>query len=218
MRSWCVPLTITLVLAVWPGTGGLIAQSGVGLNLSLAPMPVKVSNTAESTLSQSSGLTIGGAAEVSLGWLRLDLRYLEGGLGSEDDIADQDIVEGELLLGLAPLSWLKLKLGPHIRSYVTPQGTQRWVFWEGRVATSMPLGSPNLMAHLELWHVLSASVDAVEPFDSGNGLEGGIRLCLSRLPFSFRLAYRIDHSSLGSGVKTDTVEQLVFGLGWFVRR
>lgn len=218
MRSQWVPLSITLALSVWPGTAGLAAQSGVGLNISLAPMPVRVSNTAESAVSQSSGLTIGGAAEVSLGWLRLDLRYLEGGLGSEDDIADQDIVEGELLLGVAPLSWLKVKLGPHIRSFVTPRGTQRWVFWEGRLATSMPLGSPNLLAHLELWHVLSASVDAVEPFDSGNGLEGGIRLSLNRLPFSFRLAYRIDHSSLGDGVKNDTVEQLVFALGWFVSR
>jgi len=207
-----------MLLAASAAAGRLSAQSGVGLTVSLAPMPVQVTRTAEPAANRFSGLTIGGAAAVRFGRLRLDLRYLEGGLGSDQEVPDQDIVEGELLLGVAPLSWLVVKAGPHIRSFVTSQGTQRWVFWEGRVTAAANLGSPNLLTYLEVWHVLGANVDAVEPYDSGNGLEGGIRLAMNRLPFWGQLAYRIDHNSIGDGAKTDTVEQLVFAIGWFVRR
>ncbi|UCG87427.1 MAG: hypothetical protein JSW71_02465 [Gemmatimonadota bacterium] len=212
-------LLLGMVLPIVSPTGArLNAQSGVGLALSLAPMPVAVTRTADTTASRFSGLTIGGSVGLRLGRLRLDLRYLEGGLGSDLEIPDQDIVEGELLLGVAPLAWLTVKAGPHIRSFVTAQGTQRWVFWEGRVAATAKLGSPNLLTYLEAWHVFFSDVDAVEQYDSGNGLEGGIRLALDRLPFWGTLAYRIDQNSLGSGTKTDTVEQLVIAIGWFVRR
>lgn len=216
MRRIALPAALVFAVALAPGRSD--AQSGVGLTLNLAPMPVRATRMADTVASRYSGVTIGGGIEVRLGRLRLDLRYLEGGLGSNQDIPDQDIVEGEVLLGMAPLSWLVLKGGPHIRSYVTSQGTQRWVFWEGRAAATAKLGSPSLLSYLEVWHVFGSDVDAVEEYDSGNGLEGGIRLTLNRLPFWGKLAYRVDHSSLGGGAKTDTVEQLVFALGWFVRR
>jgi hypothetical protein len=163
-------------------------------------------------------VTIGGAIAVRLRKLRLDLRYLEGGLSSDADIPDQDIVEGELMLGFAPFSWFGVKVGPHIRSFVTSQGTQRWVFWEGRAALGTTLGSPNLATYLEAWHVFASDVDAVEPFGSGNGMEAGISYSLNRLPFMARLAYRIDSSSLAEGARESTVEQLVFAIGWMLRR
>ena len=201
--------------------GAVEGQTGVGLTLSLAPTPVQVTKTngsGDAASSRYSGMTIGGALAVRLRKLRLDLRYLEGGLSSDADLPDQDIVEGELMLGFAPFSWLVVKTGPHIRSFVTSQGTQRWVFWEGRAALGAKLGSPNLVTYLEAWHVFASDVDAVEPFGSGNGMEAGISYALSKLPFMARLAYRIDNSSLGEGSSSNTVEQLVFAIGWLLRR
>jgi hypothetical protein len=196
----------------------LYAQNRVGLTISLAPIPVQVTETVDSESSQLTGIAFGGRGTVTWRKLRLDLRYLEGGLSAKADGPDEDIVEGEVTLGFLPLSWLTLRLGPHIRSFVTAQGTQRWIFWEGHAAGALELGSPRLVTYFDLWHVFAADVDAVESFDRGNGIEGGIRFSLDRLPFWGKLAYRIDQSSLGDGSSTNTVEQMVFAIGWMLRR
>ena len=198
--------------------GPLDGQNSIGLTISLAPIPVQVTETAGNESSQLNGIALGGRAGVTWRKLRLDVRYLEGGLSSEADGPDEDIVEGELMLGFAPLSWLTLRLGPHIRSFVTSQGTQRWIFWEGHATGAVELGSPRLLSYLDLWYVFAANVDAVEPFDQGLGIEGGIRLTMDRLPLFAKLAYRIDQSSLGDGSRTNTVEHMVFAIGWMLRR
>lgn len=198
--------------------GSLDGQNRIGLSISLSPIPVQVTESAGSGLSQVSGIAFGGRAGVTWRKLRLDVRYLEGGLGSDSASLDQDMVEGEAMLGFTLLSWLTLRAGPHIRSFVTSQGTQRWLFWEGHAAGAVELGSPKLITYLDLWHVFAANVDAVEPFDKGNGIEGGIRLTLDRWPFWAKLAYRIDQSRLGDGSRTNTVEQMVFAIGWMLRR
>ena len=218
MRSHRLSLIGASVLVGSFVNGPLDGQNRIGLTVSLAPMPVQVTETAGNESSQLTGIALGGRAGVTWRKLRLDVRYLEGGLSSEADGLDEDIVEGELMLGFVPLSWLTLRLGPHIRSFVTSQGTQRWILWEGNAAGAVELGSPRLLAYFDLWHVFAADIDAVEPFDRGNGMEGGIRLTLDRLPFWGKLAYRIDQSSLGDGSRTNTVEQMVFAIGWMLRR
>ncbi|UCD25690.1 MAG: hypothetical protein JSW51_07200 [Gemmatimonadota bacterium] len=199
-------------------SGRLDAQNRIGLTISLAPIPVQVTETVESESSKLTGIAFGGRGVVTWRKLRLDLRYLEGGLSPEAEAPDEDIVEGELMLGFVPLSWLTLRFGPHIRSFVTNQGTQRWIFWEGHVGGALELGTPRLITYFDLWHVFGANVDAVEEYDSGNGIEGGIRFTLDRLPFWGKLAYRIDHSSLGAGSRSKTVEQMVFAIGWMITR
>jgi hypothetical protein len=211
---------------VWPvavlicsmSVGALRAQNPFGLTLSMAPIPVQVSQDDGTAATQFSGTSLGGMVNLSWRIWRLDMRYLEGGLSSDSDLPDEDIVEGELMFGVAPFSWLTVKIGPHIRSFVTPRGTERWAFWEARVGTAAKLGSPHLVTYFEAWHVIASDVDAIGSYDSGNGLEGGIRLSLSRLPFYGEFAYRIDQSKLADGAATHTVEQLVFAIGWMVRR
>ncbi len=194
------------------------AQSSPRLTLSLAPIPVQVSQDNGAANRQLSGMAFGGMVDFSWRFLRLDVRYLEGGISADSDSGDEDIVEGELMLGVAPLSWLAVKFGPHIRSFVTPQGTERWFFWEGRLATAAKLGSPNLVTYFQAWYVFSSDVDAVQSYDSGKGVEGGIRLSLSRLPFYGDLGYRMDQSKLGDGAATQTVEQLIVAIGWMIGR
>lgn len=218
MRSHRLYGICIAVLTTSLATPAVHAQYPTGFTVSLAPIPVRVSQNNGSETERLSGITLGGMVDLSWKILRLDLRYLEGGIGSDGDSRDEDIVEGELMFGIAPLSWLVVKVGPHIRSFVTSQGTQRWFFWEARVGTAAKLGSPNLITYLQAWHVFQSDVDAVGSYDSGNGLEGGIRLSLSRLPFYGGLSYRMDQSKLGDGVATQTVEQFVLAIGWMIGR
>ena len=210
--------TCLALLTALAAAGASHAQNPSGITLSLAPIPVQVSQSNGSGTDRLSGMTLGGMADLAWRIWRLDLRYLEGGISAGDDSESEDIVEGELMIGVAPLSWLVIKVGPHIRSFVTPQGTERWFFWEARLGTAAQLGSPNVITYFQVWHVFKSDVDAVQSYDSGNGLEGGIRLSLSRLPFYGGLSYRVDHSNLGSGAASQTVEQIVMAIGWLIGR
>jgi hypothetical protein len=218
MRAHRIRLICLAFVAALATAGSARAQSPSGITLSLAPIPVQVSQNNGSETDQLSGMTLGGMVDLAWRIWRLDVRYLEGEISSGGDSESEDIVEGELMFGVAPSSWLVVKVGPHIRSFVTPQGTERWFFWEARLGTAAKLGSPNLITYFQAWHVFKSDVDAVESYDSGNGLEGGIRLSLSRLPFYGSLSYRVDHSNLGSGAASQTVEQMVLAIGWTIGR
>jgi len=211
MRSKAMVCAATaLVLA---GTHALNAQKRLGVEVGIGPVSTQVSSTESGSTDQLSGVTFGGRVGLTYWKLVLDARYLEGTVKSGNSERQEDVVEGELLVGMVPLSWLALKIGPHVRSIVTTGGTQRWWFWEGRVRAHANLGTPLLRSYLEVWHVFSANVDLVEGYDSGNGIEGGLRATLSRLPFWAELAYRIDNSRLGGGDRIQTVEELILMIG-----
>jgi hypothetical protein len=195
------------------GPADATAQHRLGVQVGLGPVSTQVSSKDVAETDKLSGVTFGGRAGLRYWKLLLDVRYLEGTVESSSSERKEDVVEGELLVGMAPLSWLALKIGPHVRSIVTDLGTQRWWFWEGRVRGQADLGTPLLRSYLEAWYVFSANVDLVEGYDGGNGIEGGIRGRLTRFPLWAELAYRIDHSRLAGGDRTQTVEELVLMIG-----
>jgi hypothetical protein len=163
---------------------------------------------------QLTGTVLGGQGSVDFRRLELAFGYVQGKIGPEGAAAGQDLVEGMALLGVRPAPWLRLALGPHVRSYTLTGGTQlRWVFWELRARASSPFVGAAGRGYVELWRALTASVNAPESFDHAQGGEAGMVVHLAHAPLELRLGYRIEHAVLGGGTRLETVDAVVVGVG-----
>ncbi len=209
-------LAVAISLSAAPAVA--LAQSALGITFGAAVSTVRVNSQSGASVDQLSGVMAGGEGKLSLWKASLDLRYFEGSADSSGEGDGKDIVEGEALLGFRPLHWLTVKLGPHIRSMISDLGTQRWVFWEIRLRGEATLGIPILKGYLEGWNVIGDKLDVSEPMDRGQGLEGGLKLQSAGRPLWARLGYRMDHSRLGGGARTETMEQLVATVGFSLGR
>jgi len=162
------------------------------------------------------GPTFGLQAGLSLAKFTLSAQYLEGRLnpraGSPDTIS-RDLVEARLLLGVRPVPWLSLGVGPHIRAFVFDTTTVRWVMWQARARAQGALPSTSLETYVELWYALSATVNLPAPVDHVQGGEAGVVLRPRRSKVWFQLGYRVDGSQLGSGSSSESVEAVSFALG-----
>lgn len=192
---------------------GAQAQSDFGVSFGLQLAAATARSESPNVSEQLSGILIGG--EVSVSWWRLllDLRYLDGSADPEVSGVGRDVVEGEVMLGVRPVAWLALKVGPHARSYVMPEGTQRWLYWETRIAAQSRLGTPALRAYFEGWTGIASRLDVAEVLDRAQGLEGGLRLSPAGSRVWAKLAYRMDYSRLGGGVRHETMEYGMVGVG-----
>src|SRR5256886_13553110 len=125
------------------------------------------------------GPTFGLQAGVSLAKFTLSAQYLEGRLsarpGSTDTLA-RDLVEARLLLGVRPVPWLSLGLGPHIRAFVFDTTTVRWVMWQARARAQGALPSTRLETYVELWYALSTTVNLPPPAGPVRGGGAGVLL------------------------------------------
>jgi len=202
---------LALVGLLGPQTA--VAQSGaVRLGLVSSRVERIAPVTGTQTLS-AVGVTLDGA--LGIGPATLRIRYLQSPLTNDSTTEKTDLVEGEALVWVAPIRWVDLGIGPHLRAYAQGGGTERWVLWEIRVRGNAALIGAGVGAYAEAWAVIGASVDAAESFDSGRGLEGGLRFAFGRLPFSARVRYRVERLNLGAGSRRETLEQLgvAFGVG-----
>jgi hypothetical protein len=190
------------------------AQTPLGSSIGVGGFFMNLKTEEATGTQRLSGFGAGGDATISYGRLGLGIRYLEGSLNPGGAGTGKDVVEGEVVLSVRALSWLKISLGPHIRSLIVQEGTERWLFWEGRLQTKARLATPRLTSVFELRQVLSANVDAADPFDGGQGLEGALRWEISSLPIWLGLGYRIDRSSLGDGSRTEVMEHVLISVGF----
>ncbi len=174
---------------------------------------VSLKRTTTGTVSMS-GLGVGGFVRVTKWLAQLELHYEQAAMSGTDP--SQDLVEGEVLLGIRVLPWLTVKVGPRIRANVTDLGTERWVLWQGRIRTDTRLIASTVRAHVEVWSILSGDVNLNDAFGQGQGLEGGLEVKLFGA-FWGGLGYRFDRDVLGDGVRTDVTERLYlrFGMGGF---
>ena len=173
-------------------------------------------NTEEAAGEQQlSGFGFGGHGTIAWKRLGLGLLYMEGSLSPSETGRDRDIVEGEAMLSVSATSWLRVAFGPHIRSLIIPEGTERWLFWEGRIQAKANLGPPRLVSVFEFWQVLSANVDVDDPYDRGQGIEGALRWEVPSLPVPvwLELGYRLDRSKLGNGSRTEVMEHFLISVG-----
>ena len=163
-----------------------------------------------------SGAVFGATGSVSLARFLLDVRYVEGALNAEG-LNDEDLVEGEVFVGVRPVPWLTIKAGSHIRSFVTGDGTERWVLWEARVRLEPVVFDPTIRSFVEVWRTLGSDIDLPSDFDRGWGVDGGLLVRLAPTRLSAMVGYRVDNSRLESGARTETVEQFILGIGvdWY---
>lgn len=208
MVRWWV---IVLLLAV--AVGSPVEAQNLSVSGAIQASSVSFKSTTTGTASMS-GLGVGGFVRVVAGLAQLELHYEQAAMSGTDP--NQDIVEGEVLLGIRFLPWLTVKVGPRIRANVTELGTERWVLWQGRIRTDTRLIGSRVRAHVEVWSILSGDVNLNDVFGQGQGLEGGLEVKLFGA-FWGGLGYRFDRDVLGDGVRTDVTERLYlrFGMGGF---
>jgi hypothetical protein len=197
-----------LAAQTWHWEGGL---SGVGM---------RVRSVNNQTVQKLSGAEYGMLGQFQYGRrLSLDVGYWQGQLTPAGGVTDKrDVAEGYVLVGGRPLPWLTLQLGPHVWTYISNAGTQRWLMWEGRVHASGEI-LPDVTSYIGLWDVLSAKVNVSQDFSSGLGGEGGLRVRLREVPFiperypvRLSLGYTIERVKLGDGVRAETLDRLMLSL------
>src|SRR3989442_13991105 len=130
--------------------------------------------------------------------VQLEVQYLQGTLHPDSGPAgNRDLTEGRVFLGLAPVRWFAMSVGPPVRRYGTAAGTGRWVRWEARARAQAPIALPGLTGYIEGWRVISVSANVPGAFDRGQGGEAGIAARLPRGPgWWARLAYGGDRVAL----------------------
>jgi hypothetical protein len=187
------------------------ALSGVGM---------RVNSRSGPTTQRLSGAVFGLQGQVLFhGRVSVDLGYWQGQLDpASTNAATRDVAEGYALIGARPLDWLTLRAGPHVWTYISNAGTQRWFLWEGRAKAQAAI-LPDVHSYLELWDVLSANVNVPQSFASGLGGEGGLILRIrdvpaipAAYPVRIRLGYGIERVRLGDGVRTEIVDHLSLSL------
>ncbi len=169
---------------------------------------------ANATGALSSGYAAGGRAALELGPVALAARYTQGRLSPDTGGAPAlDLVEGSLFAAVRPATWLRLEVGPHLRAFVTPGATERWVLWEGRAFVEAPIVTDVLRASVGGWSALAASVNVGPGAGGASGGEAGLALRLEGSPLVFRLSYTVDHATLRSGGGAETLEMVKISLG-----
>jgi hypothetical protein len=187
------------------------AQAGHTLGLGIGLAPSWDETEVLGSVAARSGLLVEGAAELALSFVEVGLVYRQGSLSTSDGTGQRDVVEGQAMLGLRFIPWLKIEAGPRIRAYATPAGTERWVFWEGRVEAAARVLRPAGWVSLRVGRALGADIPGLA-FDRGQGAEATLQLRLGRSPFWGRLGYWIHRASMGGGQRVETIQGLSAGL------
>jgi hypothetical protein len=161
-----------------------------------------------------SGVAAVGRARFFVGAVSLETSYSQGRLAPDTGAAtSRDLVDGSAFLAVRPVSWLALKAGPHLRAYVAPGATERWVMWEAHARADGPIIAGTLDAHVEGWMALGSSVNADPGSLGAHGAQAGLILRLWQSPLWARLTYAVDQAKLRNNARTETVEAVLFAIG-----
>lgn len=205
--------TLLVVLAAAVTAGQLPGQA-LHPNGGASVVWTRVQSQVPAGAEDFAGNVFLGQGAVGLGRLQLSVSYLQGTLNRDGAFgASRDLVEGTVMLGARPLTWLTLETGPHARAYTLSAGTQRWLFWELRARAASAFVGSAVQGYAELWRAIAADANVPEPFDHAQGGEVGMVLRLARSPLEGRVGYRIDHAVLGGGTRLETVDGVVIGVG-----
>lgn len=208
-------MTGFLALAASLATAPARAQDSLpgGAYLDGSVGAVRTRSAAGAGVEPRHGTVLALAAGVSRWSLVLEGRYAQASLTSDDPaITPRDLVEGELRFGVRLLPAVTVSAGPRARAYSSSSGTQRWVFWEARVAGNAPLIPSRLDAYAQLWGAVAGSTSLSNGFGSERGGEVGTRLAIPSTPLRLRIAYRIDRGRGTDPVRSDTVEQVLIAV------
>lgn len=210
VRRVCVLGLIGLAVVAGPTT----AQSRVGTAIHATAALARVNRQTVIDTTQLSGMLVGLEAALRVGRFELRGRYAQGSIEKDGGGLSNDLVEGELMLGVRPGGNLLLRFGPRARSFVTTSGTLRWVFWEMRIRLETSLNaSGSFWSYFEGCYSLFGGVNSAEAFGGGRGLEGGLGFAVGSTPLKVRVGYRIDRGALESDVRAEAVDALQISVG-----
>lgn len=218
MRSplWCAAVLLMVVAR------SSTAQSA-SLRLTMGGARIVRPVVGADTSRVLTGTAWGLDGALALGRVTLGIRYGQAsvsqgtGVGTGNSL---DVVDGEIILWVAPVRWGAIGLGPHARAFVEQGGTERWVLWELRARGTRRLIGDVLGAYLEGWAVPGASAPVTTSFNHGWGMEGGLRffrdelgLLVGRFPFQVQLRYRVEQQSVGDDGARETQGQFGIAVG-----
>lgn len=192
-------------------TGTAAAQSWSARGIADRVRVQRPALDADTTIALQGNL-FGIRGAYGFGPVTLGASYAQGSVSPSGSGASTDVVDGELMLWVAPVRWAALGGGPHARAFIENGGTERWLLWELRVRTATNLAKA-ARAYLEAWRVMGASVPSPDTLDHAWGLEGGISLAFGRPPVSVQLHYRVEQQVVSGGTWKETQERLGIGLG-----
>ena len=203
-----------VVLACALPWGALRAQALRNLTVDAGLSRMHLHAAASGGGEEMSGIAALGRARLFVGPFTFETSYSQGHLVADTGTAaSRDLVDGSAFVAWRPVSWLGLKAGPHLRAYVRPGATERWVMWEAHARVDRPIIAGMLDAHFEAWTALSATVN-VDPGALGSrGGQAGLILRLWQSPYWARLTYAVDQAKLKSSARTETVEAVLFAVG-----
>jgi hypothetical protein len=160
-----------------------------------------------------SGLAAGARARLVRGSVAMEVSVAQGRFSSGDASAPaRSLVEAALAFTYRLRPWFALRAGPHLRGYVAPAGTERWVLWETGARAEGSIIPGVLDAHLAGWLALLSSVNTDPGAAGARGGEAGLTLQLAQLPIALRLAYSVDRADFAHNVRRETVESVYLGL------
>ena len=208
MRRWGVVAVAMLAIATAaeaqePGEGFLAVGGHVG---SLRYTKI---DAAAATSDVVSGPAIGGMLRLRVWRVELTGRYLQSALSGA---VSEDFVEGELGLGIRVVRWLSVRAGPRVRAHVTENGTERWVFWEGRVRGDARLLGPGVRTYVEGWASFGGDVNLALPLQRAGGVEGGLMLKVPVSQLWLVASYRFDRAALTGAAQVESSDQLMLAL------
>jgi hypothetical protein len=210
MRRAGTAAALVAVATVTVSTG-VHAQSGRTLGLGVGLARSWEEAAMGGSVVTRSGLLFEGAADLRVSLLELGLAYRQGTLSASGTNDQRDLVEGQAMLGLRLVRWFKIEAGPRLRAYVTPAGTERWVFWEGRVQAAARVIRPAGWAYLRVGRVLTADLPGLV-LDEGVGAEGALELQLPGTPVWGRLGYWMHRASIIGGQRVETMQGVSAGV------
>ena len=170
-------------------------------------MVANVRAHSEAGLPSAGGTVLGMTASARLRRFELGIHYLEGSLEA------RDLVEGAVALRFVATPWLMLHAGPLIRRYDMPAGAERWTMWQLGARTEAPIVGTTVRGHALLWQGLGLSVNVPPGSGTARGGEFGVTYDMTSRPFWFALAYTIDHASVQSSDRHETVKMLTVTAG-----
>ena len=209
-------LVVAAVCVAALGGKALGAQTANWLTVGASATRIRLQNRfATGVSSDVSGVAWGASGCVGLGRVALALGYWQGRVDADPGgTQQQDVIDGYALLVLRAQPWLGVKVGAEARSYVTPAGTERWVFWQARLRAERTIVDPSVRGHVEVWRALSTEENAQGTVDRAQGGEVGLTLRRALGPLWVRMAYGIDDLRLIGTARRQTLEVLAFSVGY----
>lgn len=209
-RSVCTAAAV-LALAL---PAGLAGQLPLRFALGATSGQWHVSSTFPGGSEELSAPMIGFEGVADVWRLGLEVRYLQADLDpSTVSTLTRESADLRLMLAVRPTSWLSVGTGPHLRSYVTSIGTQRWRLWEVMVRGQAFIIPDLAKGYAEVWGVVAHDVNVEEDWDYGEGADVGMVVALPRPPLWIKLGYRIELYRLGDGARREVTDGLMVSLG-----